>query len=59
MSKKLDQTKISRLENFLQEAFCIDKKAGFDKFMKVEGRDSMQFKLEDSQRGIFYVIISK
>ena len=54
-----EQEKIKLLEDFLSMAFCIDGEAKFDKFLKIDKRDSMQFKLTDEKRGIFYVSMSK
>lgn len=49
----------AKTEFFLKEAFCIDGECKFVKPVDVDGMMSLQFVLIDSDRGTFYVTISK
>ena len=44
---------------FLKEAFCIDGACTPHKQGVIDGKQSIQYQLTDSKRGIFYVTISR
>nr|WP_299488637.1 hypothetical protein [uncultured Allomuricauda sp.] len=63
MERKFEEKKT---EKFLKEAFCIDGECTFMGYEKAVGiiypdtpRNEMKFKLNDSERGTFYVTIGR
>lgn len=50
---------INDLEVFLKAAFCTDGESFFVKLLKVEDMTSIMFKLTDSERGEFFIALSK